>query len=178
MVVGPLNISEPITGIFGETITITCSVKFVPHPPPAVDVNFEWFFDSTLPTDVTKSNKTRKGNTYSSTLQFSPLLSAHAGIYTCHFAYVIGGNKSLTASTTVSVSTTEMPTTLMHSTTSDAVTESLTTVASDVVGNSSNPNSMASNSSSNIAVIVTAVCIMIFTAAIVAVIIITVIVYR
>ena len=152
--VGPLNISEPTTGIFGETITITCSVEFVPHRPSAADVDFEWFFgpdNSTLPSDVIKSNIIKEGRTCSSTLHFSPLLSTHAGIYTCHFVYyAIGGNKSLTVSTAVSVGVTS---------------------ASDVVGNFSDPNAGAVK-------VITAVFILIFIAAIVAVILFTVIVYR
>ena len=105
MAVGPLSISESTTGNLGDTITITCSTEFVPNPPPVADVSFGWFFgseNSTLPTDVIKSRITKNcyNSTCSSTLWFSPLLSTHAGIYTCHF-YVIGGNIYLTASTLV-----------------------------------------------------------------------------
>ena len=57
----PLNVSEPTSGVSGETKTITCSARFVPYPPPPVDVNFAWYFrpgisESTLPPGVKKSN--------------------------------------------------------------------------------------------------------------------------
>ena len=184
MAIGPLNISESTNG---ESITLTCSAEFVPYSPPVVNVNFEWSFDltnlTTLPSDVTKSNTTKKGSTYSSTLQFSSLLSTQAEIYTCHFAYAIGGNqKRLSANITVSVSRGEIPTTLIQSPTTsilDAVisptisadieTQSLGTSASDVIGNHSDPNS-------SVAVAVTTVVFILII--IVAAIVITAIVYK
>ena len=39
------------------------------------------------------------GNTYTSTLQFSPLRESHAGMYTCR----LGGNARLASSTTITV---------------------------------------------------------------------------
>ena len=100
MAVGPLNISESITGNLGDIITITCSTEFVPNPLPIGDVKFEWFFgpdNSTLPAGVIIP---KNNSTCSSTLWFSPLKSTHAGIYTCHF-YLSGGNIHLTVSTLV-----------------------------------------------------------------------------
>ena len=183
-----LNISESTTG---ESNTLTCSAEFVPYPPPAIDVNFEWTFgltnSTTLPFGVTKSNITKNGSTYSSTLQFSSLLSTHTEIYTCNFSYTVGGNqKWLTTSTTVSISTVEMLTTVIQPPTtsiSDAVifptisvldikTQLLATSASDATGNHSDPRSSVA------VVIITVVFILIIIAAIVAAIVITAIVYR
>ena len=190
MAVGPLNISKSITGVLGESSTLTCSAEFVPKPPPTIDVNFEWSIgltnnSTTFSSDVTKSNTTKEGSTYSSTLHFSSLLSIHEGTYTCHFVYEIGSNqKTLTANTTVSVSTGEMPTTLIQSSTtsiSDAVT-SLTILISDIetqpdiIGDR---HSAPSNPSSNVAVIATTVVlILIVIAAIITVVVIAVVVYR
>ena len=185
MAIGPLNITKSTNG---GSIILTCSAEFVPYSPPVVNVNFEWSFDltnsTTLPSDVTKSNTTKKGSTYSSTLQFSSLLSTQAEIYTCHFAYVIGGNqKRLSANITVSVSRGEIPTTLIQSPTTsisdvaiyptistDIETQSLATSASDVIGNHSDPNS-------SVAVAVTTV-VFILIIIIAAGIVITAIVYR
>ena len=91
-------------GIAGETFTLECSTDITPKPLPqkVPFPYFEWFFGPTnasLPSGVTVSDVTNSGNTYTSTLQFSPLLVSHAGMYTCH----LGGNERLSASTTVNV---------------------------------------------------------------------------
>ena len=181
--IGPLKISESTNG---ESTTLTCSAEFVPYPL-AVDVNFEWTFgltnSTTLPPGVIKSNS----SIYSSTLQFSSLLSTHTEIYTCYFSYTIGGNqKCLTASITVSTSTFEIPTTLIQSPTTsisdtvifptisvlDIKTQLPATSASDATGNHSDPRSSVA------VVIITVVFILIIIAAIVAAIVITAILYR
>ena len=92
-----------ITGFAENNINVMCStvISFSPLPPPQ-DVIFEWFFDQTnssLPSGVTISNVTNNGSNYTSTLQFSPLLPSHAGLYTCR----LGGNPKLKRNTTVSV---------------------------------------------------------------------------
>ena len=85
----------------GGNFTLECSADVVTQqdsPPPS----FEWFFGTTntsLPSGVTVSAVTSSGNTYTSTLQFSPLLVSHAGLYTCR----LGGNQKLSASTAVTV---------------------------------------------------------------------------
>ena len=85
----------------GEMLFIYCRVDIVLPlnvPPPT----FEWFFgpnNSSLPSGVTVSPVTKHGNTYNSTLQFSPLLVNHAGIYKCQ----LGGNRKLAANTTLTV---------------------------------------------------------------------------
>ena len=91
------------TGTAGETYSLTCSATITPNPLPS-DVpspNFEWFFgptNSSLPSGVTLM-AANSGNTYTSTLQFSPLSQSHAGMYTCR----LGGNQRLAASATITV---------------------------------------------------------------------------
>ena len=98
-----VSTSAPIIGFAGNSITLMCSAVISTSPlPPSQDVIFEWFFDPenySLPSGVTVSNVTNSSNTYTSTLQFSPLLPSHSGLYTCQF----GGNKKLERNTTVSV---------------------------------------------------------------------------
>ena len=77
---------------------LTCSAEISPNPLPenVPYPNFKWLFgqtNSSLPSSVTVSNVTERGNNYSSTLQFSPLLPHHAGIYTCR----LGRNERLSA---------------------------------------------------------------------------------
>ena len=91
-------IISPSTGSTNTTAgeigySLTCSVTlFEPSslpsdvPPP----NFQWLFNDALslpfgvtamPTVMSSSNSTSE--TYTSTLQFSPLSQSHAGMYTC-----------------------------------------------------------------------------------------------
>ena len=106
MEIGTVTTSPSVVGTVGEEFSIHCSVDIAPYPLP-VNVptpNFEWFFgpsNSSLPSGVTISpvTVTNNGNTYRSTLQFSPLLSSHAGKYTCRFV----GNESLASSTFTTV---------------------------------------------------------------------------
>ena len=59
--------------------------------------SFEWFHNDTLSNRV--SRVTNNSNTYTSTLQFSPLSHSHAGTYTCR----VGGNARLEATATVNI---------------------------------------------------------------------------
>ena len=85
--------SGPSTGTAGETFTLECSADIMTQsdsPSPT----FEWFFGPTntsLPSGVTVSDVANSGNTYTSTLQFSPLRESDPGIYTCR----LGGNARL-----------------------------------------------------------------------------------
>ena len=97
--------SNGLTGIAGDhDVTIECSVNITTNPLPE-DIpypNFEWFFGSTntsLPSGVMVSNVTNSGNTYTSTLQFSPLQESHVGMYTCQ----LGGNERLAANIEITV---------------------------------------------------------------------------
>ena len=86
-----------------------CSVDISNIHQPLGNVpspSFEWFFgpnNASLPSGVTlmptvvSSNST--ANTYTSTLQFSPLNQSLAGIYTCR----LGGNARLAADTRIFV---------------------------------------------------------------------------
>ena len=83
----------------GETsFILECSATITPNSLP-VNVpspTFEWFYNLTntsLPSGVTASYVTNNGNTYISTLYFSPLQESHAGMYTCR----LGGNERLAA---------------------------------------------------------------------------------
>ena len=80
----------------GEMLSIYCRVDIV-LPPNVPPPTFEWFFgpdNSSLPSGVTVLPVTNNGNTYNSTLWFSPLLIHHTGLYTCR----LGGNNRLAAS--------------------------------------------------------------------------------
>ena len=104
MEIGVVTASRSGHGTAGEEYSIHCSVDISPYPLP-VNVptpSFNWFFgpsNSALPSGVTVSSVTNNGNTYTSTLRFSPLLSSHTGRYTCQF----GGNESLASSTYTTV---------------------------------------------------------------------------
>ena len=106
--IGEMTITPSVSGIgtIGKMFTLSCSVNITPNPPPE-DVpspSYEWFYGPTnnsLPSGVTVSNVTvsnvivsnvtNSSNTYTSTLQFSPMLVSHAGMYTCR----LGGNERL-----------------------------------------------------------------------------------
>ena len=90
--VPPVTISPSgSTGTPGETYSLMCSATLhpnsVPFPSDVPLPTFEWFFgpnNSSLPSDVTlMATMLGSGNTYTSTLQFSPLSQSHAGMYTC-----------------------------------------------------------------------------------------------
>ena len=113
---GPL-ISHPVTifsasgsSIAGETYSLNCSaILFAPIPLPSnvPSPNFEWSFGASnnisLPSGLTPtatiiSSNNTTSNTYTSTLQFSPLSQSHTGNYTCRL-----GAGSLMNSTMVNV---------------------------------------------------------------------------
>ena len=76
---------DDFTGTAGDDITLTCLANITNVTRPN-DVTFEWFFNSTqcsLPPGVTVLNVPKNDSTYNSTLQFSPLLLSHEGMYTC-----------------------------------------------------------------------------------------------
>ena len=80
----------------GEIILCSAEIFHNPLPENVSYPSFEWFFgptNSSLQSDVTVSNVTQRGNSYYSSLQFSPLLPHHAGMYTCR----LGGNERLAA---------------------------------------------------------------------------------
>ena len=91
----------------GDTTNLTCSTVISSGPQPQTVMIFEWFYgpDSnlSLPSGVTVSNNKPNNNHYTSILQFSPLISSHAGMYTCQF----GGNQRLQSNVKVSVSNCE-----------------------------------------------------------------------
>jgi hypothetical protein len=95
--IDPVTIS-PSTGSTATTAgerdySLTCSsTLFDPdHLPSGVpSPNFQWSFggSSSLPSGVTAmptvmSSSNSNSETYTSTLQFSPLSQSHAGMYTC-----------------------------------------------------------------------------------------------
>ena len=98
MDIGAVSVSPAgtTTTTVGENFNLQCSVDITPNPLPenVPTPSFEWFFGSnnaSLPSGVTVSSVTSSGNTYTSTLQFSPLQESYAGMYTCR----LGGNARL-----------------------------------------------------------------------------------
>ena len=105
-------ISSSGSGIIGESYSLTCTAILVDPVPPPSDVpplTFEWFFglngsislSSGVPmatVTVTASSNNSINITYTSTLEFSPLIQSHAGMYTCRL-----GAGSLMNSTIVTV---------------------------------------------------------------------------
>ena len=93
--------SDPRSGTAGEIFTLECSADIMTQsdsPSPT----FEWFFDSnntSLPSGVMVSDVTKCDNTYTSTLQFSPLQESHAGMITCQ----LGGNARLAVNANITV---------------------------------------------------------------------------
>jgi hypothetical protein len=84
--------------------TLECSAVITPNPLPfnVPYPSFEWFFgtnNSSLPSGIFESSVSRSGNSYKSSLLFSPLNQSHAGMYTCQ----LGGNALLAAHTTLTV---------------------------------------------------------------------------
>ena len=88
--------SGSTTSIAGGSVSLVCSASIVMQsdtPTP----HFQWFFgpnNSSLPFQ-TPLMTTNSGDTYTSTLQFSPLSQSQAGMYTCQ----LGGNARLAART-------------------------------------------------------------------------------
>ena len=95
----PVILSPSGPGIAGNTFSLTCSatltlyafLRLIPLPTNVPPPTFEWFFgpqgDASLPSGVTPTATAivwMIGRTYTSTLQFSPVLNeSHAGNYTC-----------------------------------------------------------------------------------------------
>ena len=101
--IGPVTITASggsNTGIAGTSFSLVCSAT-VETQPDTPTPNFDWFFgpnNGSLPSGATPM-ATIMGNTYTSTLQFSPLQESHAGMYTCR----LGSNARLAVNASVSV---------------------------------------------------------------------------
>ena len=92
--------TSPILAINGMDLTLRSLADITPNPLPqnVSSPYFEWFFSNTsLPPDVTVSHVINSGNSYISTLQFSPLQLNHTGTYRCR----LGGNERLAANVVV-----------------------------------------------------------------------------
>ena len=111
--VNPVTLTPSGPGIAGKTFSLTCSATLTLYrdvndiqtlPTNVPSPTFEWFFgpdgNVSLPSGVTPTATFWMiGNTYTSTLQFSPTLNeSHAGNYTCQL-----GAGRLASSTVVSV---------------------------------------------------------------------------
>ena len=88
----PVILTPSGPGVVGHVFSLTCSAQLIsPIPLPAnvPSPNFEWFYgpnhNASLPSGVTPTATVWiLGYTYTSTLQFSPVLNeSHVGIYTC-----------------------------------------------------------------------------------------------
>ena len=102
-----MDISHSGSSTAGGSASLMCSataVTIIPNNPLPLDVSsltLEWLFgpnSNSLPSGVT-ATPTIMGNdnSYTSTLQLSPLNQSYAGNYTCRF----GGTPRLSASVTV-----------------------------------------------------------------------------
>ena len=96
--IGAVAISRSAAGsnTAGGSSILECSATITPVPDPIVSSStFEWFFgpnNGSLPSGVTATeNISSNGDTYTSTLWFSPLSHSHTGMYTCR----LGGNARL-----------------------------------------------------------------------------------
>ena len=90
--VPPVTISPSgSTGTAGETYSLNCSTTLssdsTSFPSDVPSPTFEWFFgpnNSSIPFGLTPMPTIFNNvDTYTSTLQFSPLSESHAGMYTC-----------------------------------------------------------------------------------------------
>ena len=97
-----MSLSALSTRIAGNRSSLVCTSMISFHPP-LEDVMFEWFYgpngNSSLPPGVVISATTNINSTYTSTLEFSPLLPSHAGKYTCR----LGDNQNLQETAEISV---------------------------------------------------------------------------
>ena len=103
--IGPVTISPSAasnTAIAGTSFSLVCSAT-VETQDDSPTPNFDWFFgpnNASLPSGVTPiATVMGSGNTYSSTLQFSPLQQSHAGVYTCR----LGSNARLAVSAMITM---------------------------------------------------------------------------
>ena len=91
----------------GETYSLQCSATLltpIPLPSNVPSPNFEWYFgpNGNAPLSsgvIAMATVLNSGNTYTSTLQFSPLSQSHSGNYTCRL-----GAASLANNVVVTVS--------------------------------------------------------------------------
>ena len=91
--IDPVTISTSGASTAGETYSLMCSVTLfdpIPLPSNVPSPTFQWFFNSSasLPSGLTPmvtavSSRNSTSETYTSTLQFSPLNQSHSGMYTC-----------------------------------------------------------------------------------------------
>ena len=98
-----MTISPHIEEVVGTNTQLQCSIDI---DLPDVNVSpptFEWFFgpngNDSLPAGMADPVMTNSSNNYTSTLQFSPLLPSHAGLYTCR----LRGNERIAANTNLTV---------------------------------------------------------------------------
>ena len=103
--IGPVTITPSAvsnTAIVGTSFSLVCSTT-VETQADSPTPNFDWFFgpnNVSLPSGVTlMATVMGSGNTYSSTLQFSPLQQSHAGMYTCR----LGSNARLAVSAMITI---------------------------------------------------------------------------
>ena len=95
-------IPSSVEAYAGMNTTLQCSITMILPNENVSPPTFEWFFgpnNDSLPAGVADPVMTNSGNNYTSTLQFSPLLPSHAGMYTCR----LRGNERIAANTTVIV---------------------------------------------------------------------------
>ena len=86
-----MTISSSGSTTVGEAYSLMCSATLVtpiPLPSNISSPTFEWLLNdsngnASLPSGVTRMGTVMSNNTYTSTLQFSPLSLSHAGMYTC-----------------------------------------------------------------------------------------------
>ena len=98
--IGPVTITPFGSSTAGDTYSLVCSGTVITQSDTPTPI-FQWFFgpnNTSLPSGVT-ATATNNGNTYKSTLQFSPLSQSHTGMYICR----LGGNARLAAHATVFV---------------------------------------------------------------------------
>ena len=101
--VNPVTISPSGSNTAGETYSLICSATLIdpiPLPSNVPSPTFEWFFgpngNASLPSGVTpKTTILSSGNTYTSTLLFSPLSQSHTGMYTCRLGAGILANSAM-----------------------------------------------------------------------------------
>ena len=112
--IGPVTISPSAasnTAIAGTRFSLVCSAT-VQTQDDSPTPNFDWFFgpnNASLPSGVTPmATVMGSGNTYSSTLLFSPLQQSHAGMYTCR----LGSNARLAVNAMINVNCTLLTSTL------------------------------------------------------------------
>ena len=103
--IGPVTIGPSAASniaVAGTSFSLVCLATVQTQDDSRIP-NFDWFFgpnNASLPSGVTPmATVMGSGNTYSSTLQFSPLQQSHAGMYTCR----LGSNARLAVSTMITV---------------------------------------------------------------------------